>query len=157
MDRAEALRELHEHPDELVYLWKAIIAFEGFTFETVGRGQKHTGAVRFRYRISRNMGASRRRYTGQAVEDYGNELWIYLERNLSEVAKDTSGADVTMAVGKYDVPKAKSVSRSTVDLAYRNAQNIQAREGKVSGPRKLGVPGSRSYLYAMFLKFGILC
>lgn len=139
MDRDRALEKLQEHPDDLDYLWKAVIAFENFNFETVGRGQNHTGAVKFRYAVSRNPGAGGRHYAGAAVEGYGNELWIYLEKAVSD-----------------ERPKAKSISRSTVDLAYRNARKIQQCEGRVSGPRKLGVPGSRSYLYAMFLKFGII-
>lgn len=139
MDRERTLSELREHPDDLECLWKAVIAFENFTFETVGRGRNHTGAVKFRYVVSRNPSAGGRHYAGTAVEDYGNELWIYLAKDVSE-----------------EHPRTKSVSRSTVDLAYRNARNIQQCEGRVSGPRKLGVPGSRSYLYAMFLKFGII-
>ena len=50
----------------------------------------------------------------------------------------------------------KSISRSTVDLAFRNALEEQGRVGFVSGPRKLGVPGVRSNLYAIFLRFGII-
>ena len=41
-------------------------------------------------------------------------------------------------------------------MAYRNAVEDQEREGFVSGPRKLGVPGVRSNLYAMFVKFGVI-
>lgn len=41
-------------------------------------------------------------------------------------------------------------------MAYRNAVEEQEREGFVSGPRKLGVPGVRSNLYAMFLQFGVI-
>ena len=64
------------------------------------------------------------------MEGYGNELWI-------------EGRE-------------KSVARSTVDLAYRNGREEQERSGFVSGPRKLGVPGCRSQLYAMFLRFGVI-
>ena len=38
----------------------------------------------------------------------------------------------------------------------KGQEEEQGREGFVSGPRKLGVPGARSNLYAMFLRFGII-
>ena len=50
--------------------------------------------------------------------------------------------------------KEKSVTRSTLLLAYRNAVAVQQSEGCVSGPRKLGVFGA-SYLYPIFLHLGI--
>ena len=50
----------------------------------------------------------------------------------------------------------KSISRSTVELALKNALEEQQMSGYVSGPRKLGVPGVRSNLYAMFLRFGVI-
>ena len=69
------------------------------------------------------------------MDGYGNELWI---------------------IGADGEKKDKSISRSTVDLALKNALQVQSEEGCVSGPRKLGVPGVRSNLYAMFLRFGVI-
>ena len=116
--------------DELIFLWRTVIAFENFPFQTLGRGREHTGAKMFQYTVSRSAGAGGRHYAGQSIEGYGNELWIK--------------------------GKKKSISRSTIDLGYRNALEIQRREGFVSGPRKLGIPGSGSYLFPMFLKFGVI-
>lgn len=131
--RESALVELREHlkaEDISEYLWRAVIVFEGYTFTTNGRGKDKTGAISFRYSVSRSTGASGRHFKGTVVQGFGNELFIE---------------------GKY-----KSVSRSTVDLALQNALEVQKREGYVSGPRKLGVPGVRSNLYSMFLRFGII-
>lgn len=49
----------------------------------------------------------------------------------------------------------KTVTRSSVELALKNAISIQKAEGYVSGPKRLGGFGS-SYLYAIFLKWGII-
>lgn len=131
--RKTAVEELIVHinlPDVSEYLWKCICLFENYPFKTSGRGKEHTGATKFSYTVSRSTGAGGRHYAGVDVPGYGNEIWIE--------------------------GKEKSISRSTVDLAYRNGRTEQESCGFVSGPRKLGVPGSRSYLYAMFLRFGVI-
>ncbi len=125
--RKAAVEELQNHldlPDVSEYLWKCICVFENYPFKTAGRGKEHKNATKFRYTVTRATGAGGRHYAGVDVPGYGNEIWIE--------------------------GKEKSISRSTVDLAYRNGRVEQESCGCVSGPRKLGVPGSRSYLYAMF-------
>ena len=47
--------------------------------------------------------------------------------------------------------KRKSISRSTVELAY-----TKAMEGEIKGPKALGVPGAGSYLYLVFLRIGVI-
>lgn len=131
--RKAAVGELILHidlPDVSEYLWKSICLFENYPFQTSGRGKEHKNATKFRYTVSKSTGAGGRHYVGVDVPGYGNEIWIE--------------------------GKEKSISRSTVDLAYRNGRAEQESCGFVSGPRKLGVPGSRSYLYAMFLRFGVI-
>jgi len=88
------------------------------------------------YEVSRSSRAAGRHYQGTSIPGYGNELWI-----------------ITLPDGER---KKKSISRSTVDLAYKNALDEQEQFGFVSDPRKLGVPGVRSNLYAMFVKFGVI-
>ena len=132
--REAALEKLREHigsEDASEYLWRAVIAFESYTFTTSGRGKDRIGAVSFRYSVKRSTGAGGRHYQGASVPGYGNELFIQ--------------------------GKEKSISRSTVDLALKNALDVQEKEGFVSGPRKLGIPGARSNLYSIFLRFGIIC
>lgn len=131
--RKAAVEELQKHlnlPDVSEYLWKCICVFENYPFQTSGRGKDHSGATKFSYTVTRSTGAGGRHYAGVDVPGYGNEIWIE--------------------------GKEKSISRSTVDLAYRNGRAEQESCGFVSGPRKLGVRGSRSYLYAMFLRFGVI-
>lgn len=119
--------------DAPLHLWHLIIDHEGTTFKTAGRGSRP--GIEFTYEVSRSSRAAGRHYSGPSIEGYGNELWI---------------------ISSDGQRKKKSISRSTVDLAYRNAVEEQEREGFVSGPRKLGVPGVRSNLYAMFLQFGVI-
>ena len=49
----------------------------------------------------------------------------------------------------------KTITRSSVELAFRKGIEEQKRAGDVSGCKKLGGFGS-SYLYAIFLKWGII-
>lgn len=128
--RRRAVDELIIHlgfPDESVWLWRCVIAFENYPFKTAGRGGK--GGVKFKYTVSRCTGAGGHHYTGEIVTDFGNELWI------------TTGGE----------KKQKSISRSTVDLALK-----KTREKEIMGPKALGVPGAGSYLYAMFVRFGLI-
>ena len=50
--------------------------------------------------------------------------------------------------------KEKSITKAAVIRSYRQALQIQAAEGCVSGPKKLGTFGA-SYLYPVFLRMGI--
>ena len=130
--RRKAVEELNAHlglPDQSVYLWKAIIAFQSYPFTTSGRGNRP--GIKFTYEVSKPTKAGGRRYAGESVEGYGNELWV------------TTLPD--------KVRKEKSISRSTVDLALKNAC-----EKELKGPKALGIPGAGSYLYPLFIRFGII-
>ena len=124
--RVKAVDELQLHidlPDESIYLWKSIIAFEGYPFKTSGRGSRE--GVRFKYTVSKAGGSGGRHYDGVSIDGYGNEIWIE--------------------------GKEKSISRSTVELGYKKAREM----GIVKGPKALGLPGSGSYLYPIFLRLGV--
>ena len=132
--RKRAVSDIHDHlflPDASFYLWKAIIAFQAYPFTTSGRGNR--AGTKFTYEVSKSGSAGGRHYEGEQVKGYGNEMWI------------TTLPD--------KVRKEKSISRSTVDLALKNAL---AQEGFVSGPKKLNIPGAGSYLYPMFVRFGVI-
>jgi len=122
-------------------LWKAICLFQNYPFFTAGRKRKIEGEAessrgsvpgkKFQYSVSKEGGAGGRRFAGESVEGYGNEMWI------------------TTAEGE----KKKSISRSTVELAVRNAL---AAGGVVKGPKALNVPGAHSYLYPILVRFGMI-
>jgi hypothetical protein len=135
--RKKAVSDLHTHlyfPDASLYLWKTVVVFQGYPFHTSGRGSRE--GVKFTYEVSKSTTGGGRRYEGEQVEGFGNEMWI------------TTLPD--------KIRKEKSISRSTVDLALKNALTVQEQESFVSGPKKLNVPGAGSYLYPMFVRFGVI-
>ena len=135
--RKKAVEELAVHlhfPDANVYLWKCVVAFHGYPFTTSGRGSRE--GVKFTYEVSKSGSAGGRHYESEQVEGNGNEMWI-----------------ITLP---DKIRKEKSISRSTVDLALKNALAVQEQESFVSGPKKLNVPGAGSYLYPMFVRFGVI-
>ena len=128
--RVKAVSDLHAHADSSdvgMWLWKAIIAFEGYPFRTSGRGSRE--GTRFKYEVSREPGKSGRHYKGESVEGYGNELWIIVD----------------------GVKREKSISRSTVELGYKKAREL----GIVRGPKALGLPGAGSYLWPVLIRLGV--
>lgn len=126
----EKLRENIGTDEQSVALWKTVIAFQHYPFTTAGRGKEHTGATKFKYTVSEESSRSGRHYEGESIPGFGNEMII-------------TGHD-------------KSISRSTVELALKNALEEQEKSGFVSGPKKLKVPGAASYLYVMFIRFGVI-
>ena len=50
--------------------------------------------------------------------------------------------------------KEKSVTRSTVNMAYRKAREVMSTSGKITGPKQLKVFGA-SYLLPIFVELGI--
>ena len=128
--RVKAVSDLHSHMDSHdagVWLWKAIIAFEGYPFRTSGRGSME--GTRFKYEVSREPGKSGRHYRGQSVDGFGNELWIIVDGMKRE----------------------KSISRSTVELGYKKAREL----GVVKGPKALELPGAGSYLWPVLIRLGV--
>jgi hypothetical protein len=128
--RRKAVEELNIHlglPDQSVYLWKAVVAFQSYPFTTSGRGNRP--GVKFTYEVSEAGGAGGKHYSGVSVDGYGNELWIIRDGQRAE----------------------KSISRSTVDLALRTAL-----EKEIKGPKALGIPGAGSYLYPLLVRFGVI-
>jgi hypothetical protein len=51
--------------------------------------------------------------------------------------------------------KEKSVTRATVNLALKEAIELQENEIKITGPKKLGCFGA-SYLYPVFIRIGVI-
>lgn len=139
--RRSAVAKLKEHKglqDELLYLWKTVVAFEGYQFCISGHGKQED--VKFRYEISRISnpltpgGSVGKHYTDSNMNGFGDELWIV-----------TDGEQ-----------RKKSISRSTVELAYKTGLKLMKTEGCVTEPRKLNTPGAGKYLYPMLIRFGII-
>lgn len=85
--RKAAVKELQYDPTSL-NLWQCVVAFQGYPFQTSGRGKRE--GAKFKYEVSRETGAGGKHYDGDAVEGYGNELWIIgSPRNVGEKAVRT--------------------------------------------------------------------
>lgn len=123
------LQKAVEDGDWSLPLWKAITLFQSYPFTTSSRGSKP--GVKYKYLVSQETGSGGIRYEGEWVEGYGNEMWI------------------TTSTGE----KKKSISRSTVERALTVALELG---GKVKGPKALNVPGAHSYLYPIFVRFGVI-
>ena len=103
-------------------LWRCVVIFQNYPFSTSGRNGK--GAVEFTYTVSKG-GRGGRHYEGESVDGWGNEIWV--------------------SIG--GVKKEKSISRSSVDLAFQ-----KYLENDITGPKQLGVFGA-SYLLPLFQRF----
>jgi hypothetical protein len=131
--RKKAVEELSDHlhlPDASLYLWRTIIAFQGYPFTTSGRGSR--AGNKFTYEVSKASTGGGRHYSGENVYGYGNEMWIIKNGQRAE----------------------KSISRSTVDLALSVA--LHKKKSGVNGPKALGIPGAGSYLYPLLIRFGVI-
>ncbi len=112
--RKSAIENLITHlewPDAEIYLWKTVIAFEGYPFLTAK-------GLRFSYVLKRGKNG--------------------LPTAEIEISR-----------------KEKTITKATINMAFRKALEIQKLEGYVSGPKKIGGFGA-SYLYPMFLRFGVI-
>ena len=127
-----------------------------------------------RYR-ERQKAIERLRQCVEIGEDFGDALWeciaLYEGQKFrtSGRGRDHSGAvgfSYRLKVSSRTWEKTeemiissrengKSITRSSVELAFRKAVEEQDNNGFVLGPKKLGGFGS-SYLYAIFLKWGII-
>lgn len=117
------------HKNRGTWLWEKIIELEGQEFTTSGRGSRP--GIAFSYTVSRSTGAGGHHYSGTTVEGYGNELWII----------------------QHGEKKKKSISRSTVELAYSRAKEMS---GEVKGSKAFGIPRDGSYIFPIFQRIGVI-
>lgn len=82
-------------------------------------------------------------------------IWEALKEHEGEAFVTVRGLRYTYTIAGNELfvdRRGKSITRATVNLAYQNAREL---EGKVSGPKLLGVFGA-SYLYPVFLRLGVI-
>ena len=85
------------------------------------------------------------------------DLWQQLQQLQSYTFHTTRGLEFTYHITGNELfidRREKSITRSTVNMAYKRAVELMRMEGKVSGPKKLQVFGA-SYLYPVFLEMGV--
>ena len=123
----EELKDAVKYGDWSLELWKAICLFTGYPFSTTGRKTKDGG-----------KGGIRFRYTVSTPGGSGGHH--YEGENI-----DGYGNEMWID------GKEKSISRSTVERAFQTAL-----ENEITGPKALNVPGAHSYLYPIFVRFGMI-
>ena len=131
-ERKEAVKQLKaavEKGEWSPELWRTIICFAGYPFQTTGCGSKP--GVKFRYTVSRETEAVRRYHEAESAEVLGNE----------------------MRITTSDDKKQKSISRLTVERTFSAALEIG---GKIKRPGALNVSGAHVYLYPIFFRLEII-
>ena len=108
-------------------LWRCVVIFQDYPFQTSGRGGKP--GTSYTYTVSKETGRGGRHYAGSSIPGYGNEIFVIIDGERKD----------------------RSISRSTVDLAFQTYLEL-LKNGLVTGPKKLGVFGA-SYLLPMFQRF----
>ena len=92
-------------------------------------------------------------------------LWQLISDNQGKEFKTAKGLPFTYSIkkGRNGEPlgeiiisrREKTITRSTIVLAYETAQEVMRSEGCVKGPKKLGVFGA-SYIYPIFIELGLI-
>lgn len=85
-------------------------------------------------------------------------LWDALISHQESEFKTAKGLPFTYTVRGNELfvsRKEKSITRATVNMAYRKALDLQARSQAISGPKMLKTFGA-SYLYPVFLRIGVI-
>lgn len=85
-------------------------------------------------------------------------LWNELLRWQTHTFHTAKGLAFTYSIRGSEMfvsRKDKSITRATVNMAYRKVQELQKDGGYVTGPKKLGTFGA-SYLYPVFAQIGVV-
>ncbi len=85
-------------------------------------------------------------------------LWEEIEKLQGEPFRTAKGLEFHYEVRGNEMfvdRRDKSITRSTVDLTYRNAMRLLRAGEVVDGPKKLGTFGA-SYLFPIFLRLGVI-
>ncbi|MBQ9360176.1 MAG: hypothetical protein IJT96_03985 [Lachnospiraceae bacterium] len=89
------------------------------------------------------------RTSGRGKEHSGSVDFTYRIRTSSRTGQETGELEFSTR------EQGKTVTRSSVELALAKGIELMGTYGCVSGPKKLGGFGA-SYLYAMFLEWGLI-
>ncbi len=95
---------------------------------------------------------------GLGAADVTGRLWEAIAAHEGRHFQTAKGLDFTYHIKGYEMfvsRKDKSLTKATVELAYRKAMELQRTVGFVKGPKKLGCFGA-SYLYPIFLELGLI-
>ena len=85
-------------------------------------------------------------------------IWTALLQHQGRPFRTAKGLEFTYVIRGNELfvsRKDKSVTRATVNMAYRNALDIQASGRRVTGPKQLKTFGA-SYLYPILRFIGVI-
>ena len=99
----------------------------------------------------REIVAGRRVQLGRGRMHAGAVSFTYRLKTSSRTGEETGELIISSKASD-----GKTVTRSSVELAMKNALEVMEKEGMVRGPKKLGQVFGGSYLYAMFLSWGVI-
>ena len=91
-------------------------------------------------------------------ESESDVLWEELAKLQGEPFRTARGLEFRYEIRGNEMfvnRRDKSITRSTVDLTYRNAMKLLRAGDVVDGPKKLGTFGA-SYLFPIFLRLGVI-
>ncbi len=90
---------------------------------------------------------------------YGQELfWQEITKHEGETFYTATGLDLQYSCRGYEIyfnRKSKSLTRSSLDMAYATLIALRRQHLKVTGPKKLKVFGA-SYVYAVMIGLGLI-
>ncbi|MBO6148242.1 MAG: hypothetical protein J6O55_02755, partial [Lachnospiraceae bacterium] len=90
------------------------------------------------------------RTAGRGKMHSGSTAFTYSLKKSSRTGEEN--AELVISTKK----QSKTVTRSSVELAFTNALKEMSECGFVKGPKKLGQIFGGSYLYAMFIRWGVI-
>jgi hypothetical protein len=96
--------------------------------------------------------------TDQNAADAGQQLWhtiVLFENYTFYTAKGLKFCYTVQGQEIFVNRKKKSITRSSVDMAYEKVKEMKAAGEPVNGPKKLGTFGA-SYLFPVFQQFGVI-
>lgn len=85
-------------------------------------------------------------------------IWDTLEVFAGTRFYTSKGIEFTYTIHGYEMfvsRKKKTITKSTVMLAVKRAQELRRAGEKITGPKKLGTYGA-SYLFPIFKRFGLI-
>lgn len=95
---------------------------------------------------------------GDSNKELEELLWETIETCQGQPFSTMKGLEFSYRVKGYEMfvdRKNKSLTKSTVFMAFRKALELQKDGGPVTGPKKLGTFGA-SYIYPVFIQLGVI-
>jgi hypothetical protein len=111
-----------------------------------------------KYRERKLAVAKLKQLTDRSAADASQQLWhtvVLFDNYTFYTAKGLKFRYTVKGQEIFVNRKKKSITRSSVDMAYEKVQAMRTAGEPISGPKKLGTFGA-SYLFSVFQRFGLI-